>query len=69
MTLPFERTNALIRARRFLLDLLDPRKTPRVPREIRRGAADVLKHYPAEYDIAVIAKRCRQDLLGKVEDK
>ena len=32
-------------------DLLDPRKTPKVPKEVRRRAYDVLRHYPADFDI------------------
>lgn len=51
MTMPCERTNAVKRARDFLLDLLDPKKTPRVPREIRQQAASVLRHYPGTYDL------------------
>ena len=46
MTLPDERTRAVHAAREFLLDLLDPKKTPRVPRDIRLRAHSVLRHYP-----------------------
>jgi hypothetical protein len=35
----------------FLRSLLDPKKTPRVPKEIRRLAYNCLRHYPGEYDI------------------
>lgn len=48
MTLPSERANAVKRARQFLYDLLDPKKTPRVPRAIRMQARSVLKHYPGD---------------------
>jgi len=41
-----EKLRALIRTRQFLFDLLDPKKTPKVPRFIRRRASDCLKHYP-----------------------
>jgi hypothetical protein len=34
MTLPHERYNAIKRTENFLKDLMDPKKTPRVPREI-----------------------------------
>lgn len=47
MTLPFERAIAVNNARQFLLDLLDSKRTPRVPRAVRLRARDVLKHYPA----------------------
>jgi hypothetical protein len=49
MTMPFERKYAVINTREFLLELLDPKKTPRVPREIRRRAGQLLKHYPTEH--------------------
>ncbi|NDB19153.1 MAG: hypothetical protein EB027_07850 [Actinobacteria bacterium] len=51
MTLPDERLRALHAAREFLLALLTPSETPKVPRDIRRWASRVLKHYPGEYDI------------------
>ena len=51
MTLPYERTNAVNWTRDFLYDLLDPKKTPRIPRELRRRAKSLLKHYPTEYDM------------------
>jgi len=46
MTLPHEESYAIARVRQFLLDLLDPKATPRVPREIRRRAHRLSKHYP-----------------------
>lgn len=46
MTLPHEEALAIARVRRFLYDLLDPKATPRVPREVRRRAHRLAKHYP-----------------------
>jgi len=46
MTMPDERTRAIRYAHDFLRDLLNPQKTPRVPREVRERARSVLKHYP-----------------------
>ena len=57
MTIPIERTNAVIRTQKFLLDLLDPKKTPRVPRLIRQDARNLLRHYPSEFEMNVIADR------------
>jgi hypothetical protein len=57
MTVPIERTNAVIRTQKFLLDLLDPKKTPRVPRLIRQDARNLLRHYPSEFEMNVIADR------------
>ena len=56
MTLPDERTRAILWARAFLLDLMDPAKTPRVPRAIRRRAYSVLKHYPGWLDMKLATK-------------
>lgn len=46
MTTRREEINALIYARQFLMDLMDPQKTPRVPKYIREEARARLKHYP-----------------------
>lgn len=46
MTLPFERKNSIKAAREFLLKLIDPSKSKRIPREIRREAGSILRHYP-----------------------
>ena len=47
MTLPHERELAVHNTREFLLSLLNPTLTPRVPRAIRLEARALLKHYPA----------------------
>jgi hypothetical protein len=54
MTLPIERTNAVLNTEAFLIDLLDPKKTPRVPKGIRQRAASCLRHYPSCYNMANI---------------
>lgn len=46
MTLPYERLFAIQNTRRFLEDLIDNQKTPRVPMDIRKRALRILKHYP-----------------------
>jgi hypothetical protein len=51
MTLPFERVNAIQNTEAFLLELCDPAVTPRIPSEVRRKAAGLLKHYPSKYDL------------------
>ena len=58
MTLPNERYNAIKRTENFLKDLMDPKKTPRVPREIRKQAYYCLRHYPGNYDLDVLATKC-----------
>ena len=51
MTTSDERTLSLYLARSFLADLLDPKKTPGVPRAIRKEASARLKHYPMPCDL------------------
>jgi hypothetical protein len=49
MTMPNERRWAVNNTRQFLVDLMDPKKTPKVPSAIRKEAYRCLKHYPGEY--------------------
>lgn len=58
MTLPDERYNAVLRAQEFLRSLLDRKATPRVPQEIRIKAYSVLKHFPKDYELDAVAKKC-----------
>lgn len=55
MTLPDERLRALHAAREFLVALLTPSDTPKVPKDIRRWASRVLKHYPGPFDLERMA--------------
>ena len=58
MTLPYERYNAIKRTEEFLMDLMDPKKTPRVPKAIRRQAYYCLRHYPGGYNLDLLATKC-----------
>lgn len=58
MTLPDERYRALVNTREFLRSLLDPKKTPRVPKAIRKEAYYRLKHYPRDLDLERLADSC-----------
>lgn len=50
----FEEENRSIeQVRQFLYDLLDPKKTPKVPKKIRLRARQVVKHYPIVLDVFV----------------
>lgn len=55
MTLPIERTNAVLNVERFLMDLRDPKKYPRVPKAVREEAHRLLRHYPSKYNMKYIA--------------
>lgn len=57
MTVPVERTNAVIYTEQFLVDLLDPKKTPRVPKSIRQQASRLLRHYPSRFHMETIAAK------------
>lgn len=46
MTMPHERTRALVYTLCFLRDLQDPGATPRVPRAVRERARALERHYP-----------------------
>ncbi len=49
MTVPNERKAAVMNTEKFLLRLMDPKQTPRVPKAIRQEACGLLRHYPTEY--------------------
>ncbi len=53
MTVPFERLSAVNRTRQFLIDLMDPKATPRVPKDIRQQARALLRHYPSSYEMQI----------------
>ena len=57
MTVPIERTNAVNWTREFMYELIDPKKTPRVPKAVRQRALHLLRHYPGEFDMKLIADR------------
>lgn len=69
MTMPFERTWAVLNTREFLLNLLDPKKTPRVPKDIRRQAGRLLKHYPTKYSFEeMFDKNSYEKVFGKLDE-
>lgn len=65
MTVPFERTRALIQAKEFLTAMLDPKQTPRTPRWMRGKAKAMLKHYPGLSEIEM-AHKALPDVYGPV---
>ncbi len=56
MTIPSERTRAVNYTHDFLYDLLDPSKTPRVPRDVRQRARALLRHYPSKFDMEMTVR-------------
>lgn len=57
MTLPDERTRSLQKTREFLRSLLDPKKTPKVPKSVRQEAYSCLKHFPWDLHIDKVSKK------------
>lgn len=55
MTMPEEAVRAVVQTRSFLMALLDPSKTPRVPRDIRLQAHRLVKHYPFECEVEAVS--------------
>ena len=56
MTMPNERRWAVNNTRQFLIDLMNPKTTPRVPAEVRKEAYRCLKHYPGGYHMDIAAE-------------
>ena len=56
VTLPDERYRALRCGEQLLLDLLNPKVTPKVPKYIRQRALSVLRHYPSSYHFEKIVE-------------
>ena len=75
MTIPRERTAAVIRAREFLHRLASPLGggLKRIPREVREEARRVLRHYPAWFDLgradAFDADAARQEGSRETDDE
>jgi hypothetical protein len=61
MTLPDERYRALRCGHQMLLDLLNPKITPKVPKYVRQRALGVLRHYPNSYHFAKIVEKLPED--------
>lgn len=61
MTMPDERTRAVILAREFLVRLSSPYVDGGIKgirKEVREEARCLLRHYPARYDLHHVAKAC-----------
>jgi len=67
MTMPDERRSAVLRTEKFLIDLLNPKMTPKVPSDIRKRAYSCLKHFPREYDMERAAHTSPQ-IFGEWDD-
>jgi hypothetical protein len=71
MTIPYERANAVLNTERFLIELLNPQLTPKVPKPIRQMAGRLLKHYPTRFDLEMVQLHWTNMLMDcpfKIED-
>ena len=65
MTIPYERTRALIETKSFLLKLVDTERLLHVPEAVRQHAEYLSRHYPSYADIELV-HRALPDLYGPV---
>ena len=66
MTVPIERSRAVIYAEQFLIRLVS-REIKRIPKEVREEARRILRHFPTRYDLIDLARRA-PDRWGRPED-
>jgi hypothetical protein len=70
MTIPHERYRAIKQSRKFLEELCDPGRTPRVPGAVRDKARTLLRHYPGDWELDQITEKAPDLLDNKsVSDK
>ena len=68
MTMPIERYWSISNTREFLYALLDPKKTPKVPKYVRKHAAACLRHYPTGLDMEM-ARTKAPKVFGHLSSK
>lgn len=68
MTLPDERYRSVRETRRFLEDLCNPQRTPRVPKLVRDTARSMLRHYPSVWDLQQAAAARPDIFQERMED-
>jgi len=68
MTLPDERFRSIIQTKNFLGELLDPKKTPRIPKKVRQQALACLRHYPSYWDLERASEGAPDVFQSRMED-
>ena len=53
MTMPHERTRAVVHTRQFLIELT---RDKTLPEHVRDGAHHMLRHYPSDYEVLSVGK-------------
>ncbi len=54
---PQQKVTAVVATRDFLLRLTNVKETPRIPREVRREAKTLLRHYPLISELKPILEK------------
>ena len=54
--MPDERYHAVMETMRFLTDLQSTEVYPRVPKQVRKQALSLLRHYPSAWDMKVASE-------------
>lgn len=67
MTLPDERYRSLVQTKKFLMELLSPHMTPRVPKIIRQRAHGLLRHWPDDYHLERMTEEMPQHFAKQME--
>lgn len=57
-----QRIASVVASRDFLLRLSDPKLTPRIPRDVRREAWALLRHFPLADELRSILEEAYRDL-------
>jgi len=65
LTLPDERYRAVLYTQQFLLELCNPKATPKVPGVVRDRARSLLRHYPSSYDMDRISEKAPEVVDNK----
>ena len=68
MTLPDERFRSIHKTEEFLESLLNPKRTPRVPKEIREQARQCLRHYPSYHNLKELERAAPFVVKERMED-
>ncbi len=68
MTLPYERTNAVLATEKFLLGLIDRKVYPDLPKKVRDVAHMLLRHYPHASDLRMANRGWGDATMGFVTE-
>jgi hypothetical protein len=68
MTLPDERFRSINKTEDFLESLLDPKRTPRVPKTVRDQARWCLRHYPSYHNLKELERAAPHVIEEHMED-